>query len=258
MLSIFGEWMTQQIAGGMAGNLGQIQLAGHVTCSNLFMFVSPDLTSVEPSTMTRSDADCCPPTDVPDSVRCLDGGDRPLDAEDLVQETYIKALKNWHRYQQGTNCRAWLFRIMTNTFYNIQRSKKRRRGVEADALPDIEMQVAEHHNDRGIYRPLEAIFKQKPLAGRPRQVFVITDGQIPALATRHLCPRKLKTHPLTHSRPRLIKTPSLLCPRHFLSSLVKTQFILAEISPRHLQLKVFQTYLLWFRHLELGAAQTPQ
>ena len=41
MLSIFGEWMTQQIAGGMAGNLGQIQLAGHVTCSNLFMFVSP-------------------------------------------------------------------------------------------------------------------------------------------------------------------------------------------------------------------------
>lgn len=78
------------------------------------------------------------------------------DAEDLVQETYIKALKNWHRYQQGTNCRAWLFRIMTNTFYNIQRSKKRRRGIEADALPDIEMQVAEHHSDRGIYRPLEA------------------------------------------------------------------------------------------------------
>lgn len=77
------------------------------------------------------------------------------DAEDLVQETYIKALKNWHRYQLGTNCRAWLFRIMTNTFYNIQRSKKRRRGVEADALPDIEMQVAEHHDDRGIYRPLE-------------------------------------------------------------------------------------------------------
>lgn len=77
------------------------------------------------------------------------------DAEDLVQETYIKALKNWHRYQQGTNCRAWLFRIMTNTFYNLQRSRKRRRGVEADALPDIEMQVAEHHDDRGIYRPLE-------------------------------------------------------------------------------------------------------
>ena len=58
MLSIFGEWMTQQIAGGMAGNLGQIQLAGHVTCSNLFMFVSP-ATSVEPSTTRLSDADRC-------------------------------------------------------------------------------------------------------------------------------------------------------------------------------------------------------
>ncbi len=78
------------------------------------------------------------------------------DAEDLVQETYIKALKNWHRYQQGTNCRAWLFRIMTNTFYNVQRSRKRRRGVSNDALPEIEMQVAEMHDDRGIYRPLEA------------------------------------------------------------------------------------------------------
>ncbi len=78
------------------------------------------------------------------------------DAEDLVQETYIKALKNWHRYQQGTNCRAWLFRIMTNTFFNLQRAKKRRRAVANDALPDIEMQVAEHHQDQGIYRPLEA------------------------------------------------------------------------------------------------------
>lgn len=78
------------------------------------------------------------------------------DAEDLVQETFIKALKNWHRYQQGTNCRAWLFRIMTNTFYNVQRSRKRRRGVDAEALPEIEMHVAEAHDDRGIYRPLEA------------------------------------------------------------------------------------------------------
>ncbi len=78
------------------------------------------------------------------------------DAEDLVQETYIKALKNWHRYKEGTNCRAWMFRIMTNTFFNLQRSRKRRRPVETDALPDIEMQVAEHHADNGMYRPLQA------------------------------------------------------------------------------------------------------
>ncbi len=77
------------------------------------------------------------------------------DAEDLVQETYIKALKNFHRYKQGTNCRAWMFRIMTNTFFNLQRARKRRPKVEADALPDIELQVAEHHQGSGIYRPLE-------------------------------------------------------------------------------------------------------
>ena len=78
------------------------------------------------------------------------------DAEDLVQETYIKALKNYKRYTPDTNCRAWLFRIMTNTFFNLQRSRKRRRSVDMDSLPDVEMQVAEHHQDQGIYRPLEA------------------------------------------------------------------------------------------------------
>ncbi len=78
------------------------------------------------------------------------------DAEDLVQETYVKALKNYKRYTAGTNCRAWLFRIMTNTFFNLQRSRKRRRSVGSDSLPDVEMQVAEHHQDQGIYRPLEA------------------------------------------------------------------------------------------------------
>ncbi len=78
------------------------------------------------------------------------------DAEDLVQETYVKALHNFHRYQAGTNCRAWLFRILTNTFFNVQRSRKRRNNVQDDALPEIEMQVAERSQDQGMYRPLEA------------------------------------------------------------------------------------------------------
>ncbi len=79
------------------------------------------------------------------------------DAEDLLQETYVKALRNWHRYEEGTNCRAWLFRIMTNTFYNVARSRKRRPQVETDALPDVEMQIAESYADSGIYRPLDEI-----------------------------------------------------------------------------------------------------
>ncbi len=45
-------------------------------------------------------------------------------AEDLVQETMLKAFRYFHRYQQGTNCKAWLFRIMTNTHINNNRSKR--------------------------------------------------------------------------------------------------------------------------------------
>ena len=53
----------------------------------------------------------------------------PRDAEDLVQDTYLKAFQAWGRFEQGTNCRAWLFRILTNTFINGYRRKVREREV---------------------------------------------------------------------------------------------------------------------------------
>lgn len=61
------------------------------------------------------------------------------DAEDLVQETFIKAYTNWHRFEKGTNCRAWLFTILTNTFINKYRRKKKEREIlNADDLRPIE------------------------------------------------------------------------------------------------------------------------
>ncbi len=62
----------------------------------------------------------------------------PADAEDLVQETYLKAYRAWHSYQQGTNLKAWLYRILTNTFINSYRSKKRRpEQTELDEVEDL-------------------------------------------------------------------------------------------------------------------------
>jgi RNA polymerase sigma-70 factor (ECF subfamily) len=51
----------------------------------------------------------------------------PSAADDLVQESILRAWKNWHRFKQGTNCRAWVFRILVNTFINGYRRKKTER-----------------------------------------------------------------------------------------------------------------------------------
>jgi len=51
---------------------------------------------------------------------------KPQDAQDLVQETLLKAYRAYERFEAGTNLKAWLFRILTNSYINVYRYKKRR------------------------------------------------------------------------------------------------------------------------------------
>lgn len=69
------------------------------------------------------------------------------DAEDLVQDTYLRAYRSFHTFSEGTNLRAWLFRIMTNAYINAYRAKQRR-PTETD-LAEVE--------DLYLYRRLPAL-----------------------------------------------------------------------------------------------------
>ncbi|HDL42317.1 MAG TPA: sigma-70 family RNA polymerase sigma factor, partial [Actinobacteria bacterium] len=62
----------------------------------------------------------------------------PSDAEDVVQETYLKAYRAFGSFQEGTNLKAWLYRILTNTYINKYRKKQRRPSeVELGELQDL-------------------------------------------------------------------------------------------------------------------------
>lgn len=80
------------------------------------------------------------------------------DAEDLVQETMMKAYGAFDGFVEGTNLKAWLFRIMTNTYINTYRKKRRHPEYLTDEISDFERQeTAGRRSDRPRSAELEAL-----------------------------------------------------------------------------------------------------
>jgi len=73
------------------------------------------------------------------------------DAEDLVQETFLKAYAAFHQFEEGTNLKAWLYRILTNTYINSYR-KRQRQPVQAptEEITDWQLAEAESHTSSGL------------------------------------------------------------------------------------------------------------
>lgn len=152
---------------------------------------------------------------------------KAADAEDLVQETVLKAFLNYHQFEAGTNLRAWLYRIMTNTYINSYRKQRRQpsessmdgmterqlAGVTSDAraaMPSAETEALAGLPDDEVRQALEALPLDFRLAvyladveGFPyKEIAETLDIPFNTVASRVFRARKQLRARLAHRAPR--------------------------------------------------------
>ncbi len=82
----------------------------------------------------------------------------PEDAKDLVQDTYLKAFASFHQFEQGTNLKAWLYRVLTTTFINSYRKDQRRPQLSSGEVEDWQLAAAASHtSDQGKSAEIQAL-----------------------------------------------------------------------------------------------------
>ena len=72
------------------------------------------------------------------------------DAEDLVQDALLRAYRFWHHFEPGTNCKAWLFRILTNTFINRYHKGRRDQELAREVADDATLTEELHSHDAQV------------------------------------------------------------------------------------------------------------
>lgn len=96
-------------------------------------------------------------------------------ADDLVQDTIVKAWKNFDKFKPGTNLRAWLFTILRNTFYSDLR-KKKREVEDVDGVMAGTLSEKPHHDGRLAFADFEKVFGELPVEQREALILVGASG----------------------------------------------------------------------------------
>jgi len=96
-------------------------------------------------------------------------------ADDLVQDTVVKAWSNIDKFEPGTNLRAWLFTILRNTFYS-KRRKMVREVADVDGVLTARLAEKPHHDGRLAMRDFRRAFEQLPDEQREALILVGASG----------------------------------------------------------------------------------